>query len=183
LGQVAGFFEGPVGTALEGAEGFGLAHREQIRGRFGYGTTLIAIAEQMPRPDNRVVLSEEAGPYGTPLARIEATLDEGDLQAIRAMHRRVRELEEAAGLQFKGQSTAYDTPSATHVGGTCRMGTSPSDSVVDSEGFVWGAPNLAVADGSVLVTQGAGDSPSLTIQALALRTGEAIRRRAAHGEI
>ncbi|MFK7898232.1 MAG: GMC oxidoreductase [Myxococcota bacterium] len=183
LGQMAGFFEGPVGTALEGAEGFGRAHREQLRARFGYGTTLIAIAEQLPRAENRVVLSDEMGPQGTPLARIDATLNDQDLKTVRAMHRRVVELEDAAGLTYKGQSTAYDTPSATHVGGTCPMGLASDHSVVDAEGFVWGAPNLAIADASVLVTQGAGDSPSLTIQALALRTADALRRRASGAEL
>lgn len=183
LGQTAGLLEGPVGTALEGAEGFGRAHRAQLRDRFGYGTTLIGIAEQLPRPENRVVLSDQMGPLGTPLARIDATLDSSDARTLQAMHRRVLELEEATGLEFKGQTTAFDTPSATHVGGTCRMGSSPADSVADSEGFVWGVPNLAIADASVLVTQGAGDSPSLTIQALALRTGAALRRRAADGQI
>ena len=34
--------------------------------------------------------------------------------------------------------------------------------------------SLMLADASVLVTQGAGDSPSLTIQALALRGAEAL---------
>jgi choline dehydrogenase-like flavoprotein len=41
---------------------------------------------------------------------------------------------------------------------------------VDPLGKVHEVANLFVADASVLVGQGAGDSPSLTIQALALRT-------------
>jgi hypothetical protein len=40
-----------------------------------------------------------------------------------------------------------------------------------------------VADASVLVTEGAGDSPSLTLQALALRAGEALAERARRGEV
>ena len=82
-----------------------------------------------------------------------------------------------------GQTTAYDSPDATHVGGTCRMGRDPEHSVVDSLGVVHGVPNLTIADASVLVTQGAGDSPSLTIQALALRTAEALASRARRGEL
>ena len=44
-------------------------------------------------------------------------------------------------------------------------------------------PELVVADASVLVTEGAGDSPSLTLQALALRAGEALAERARRGEV
>jgi len=41
---------------------------------------------------------------------------------------------------------------------------------VDAHGRAHGIPNLFIADASALVSQGAGDSPSLTIQALALRS-------------
>ena len=40
-----------------------------------------------------------------------------------------------------------------------------------------------IADASVLVTEGAGDAPSLTIQALALRSAELLAERAGRGEI
>jgi len=81
------------------------------------------------------------------------------------------------------QATAYDVSAATHVAGTCRMGRDPERSVVDALGAVHGHPNLVIADASTLVTQGAGDSPSLTIQALALRAAEALGDRARRGEI
>jgi choline dehydrogenase-like flavoprotein len=54
------------------------------------------------------------------------------------------------------------------------MGTDRRSSVVDSHGRSYDVPNLFIADSSVLPGQGAGDSPSLTIQALALRTAERI---------
>ncbi len=63
------------------------------------------------------------------------------------------------------------------------MGHDPRHSVVDAFGAVHGVPNLVVADASVLVTQGAGDSPSLTIQALALRAAEALAARTGRGEL
>ena len=70
--------------------------------------------------------------------------------------------------------TAYDVSEASHLGGTCRMGMDRRSSVVDSHGRSYDVPNLFIADASVLPGQGAGDSPSLTIQALALRTAEHI---------
>jgi choline dehydrogenase-like flavoprotein len=184
LGQFAGELEGPAGNALEGIEGFGRRHREALRRRFGAGTTLFGIAEQLPRPENRVSLSRETDARGVPLARIEVALDALDLETLSRMHARILELADATGIrEVVGQTTAYDTPLATHVGGSCRMGHDPASSVVDAFGAVHGVANLVIADASVLVTQGAGDSPSLTIQALALRAAEALADRARRGEV
>jgi choline dehydrogenase-like flavoprotein len=63
------------------------------------------------------------------------------------------------------------------------MGSDPEQSVVDRFGALHGRPELLVADASVLVTEGAGDSPSLTLQALALRAAEALAARARRGEV
>jgi len=54
------------------------------------------------------------------------------------------------------------------------MGTDPRASVVTAYGRSHDVQNLFIADASVLPGQGAGDSPSLSIQALALRTAEHI---------
>jgi choline dehydrogenase-like flavoprotein len=58
--------------------------------------------------------------------------------------------------------------STAHIMGTARMGDSPSSSVVDPFGRVWGVDNLFVGDGSVFVSAG-GFNPTLTIMALSLR--------------
>ena len=50
------------------------------------------------------------------------------------------------------------------------------DSVVDSSHRVWGVPNLLVADGSVLPTQGAAN-PALVIMALADRLAGLLARK------
>jgi choline dehydrogenase-like flavoprotein len=144
----------------------------------------MGVAEQLPRAENRVVLSDRRDRFGVPLARVETRLDATDLEVLVSIWGRLGELAEASGLSgFVGQSTAYDTPNASHIGGTCRMGRDPARSVVDASGAVHGIPNLVIADASVLVTEGAGDSPSLTIQALALRSAELLAERAGRGEI
>jgi len=183
LASTCGEFAGPVGYALEGVGNFGASHRRGMR-RFGAGIVFVAIAEQIPRPENRVTLSENADPAGVPLARVETQLDTIDLEALSQARIRLEELAQTAGAgDFVGQTSAYDTPHASHVGGGCRMGRDPRNSVVDAVGSVHGVPNLAVADASVLVTQGAGDSPSLTIQALALRSSESLAERLRRGEV
>lgn len=183
LAPGCGVFGGPVGYALEAVRLFGASHRREMRESFGAGITFTGIAEQLPRPENRVTLSEERDPAGVPLARVETQLDETDLATLESVHARIEELAESSGVaKLVGSVTAYDTPHATHVGGTCRMGRDPRTSVVDAFAAVHGVPNLTLADASVLVTQGSGDSPSLTIQALALRSAEALAERLRLGE-
>lgn len=69
-----------------------------------------------------------------------------------------------------------------HLNGTARMGSDRSTSVVDGDCRSWDIPNLWVCDGSVFPTAG-GVNPSLTIQALALRTADRIGAMASRGEL
>ncbi len=60
-----------------------------------------------------------------------------------------------------------------HLMGTCRMGSRPSDSVVDLSGEVWELPGCYVADASLFPTA-IGVNPQITIMALATRVAERI---------
>ncbi len=169
-----GGLHGPMSHALL-LPGFGRAHKDAMRSGFGAVVTLFGIAEQDPRPGNRLALAGSKDPDGIPLVRIETAHSEADLRALDAMLARVQELAQACGaVEVIQQATTYDRPAASHVGGTCRMGTDDRTSVVTPYGRSHDVPNLFIADASVLPGQGAGDSPSLTIQALALRTAEHI---------
>jgi choline dehydrogenase-like flavoprotein len=54
-----------------------------------------------------------------------------------------------------------------HQMGTCRMGTSEKNSVVDSAGRVWGVPGLYVADASIFPSP-PGSNPMIPTMALAV---------------
>ena len=69
-----------------------------------------------------------------------------------------------------------------HLGGTARMGERSGTSVVNADCRSWDIPNLWVCDGSVFPTVG-GVNPSLTIQAIAIRTADRIGKLAAAGEL
>jgi choline dehydrogenase-like flavoprotein len=69
-----------------------------------------------------------------------------------------------------------------HLNGTARMGSDPRTSVVDADCRSWDVRNLWVCDGSVFPTVG-GVNPSLTIQAIALRTADRIHALAGRGEL
>ena len=63
-------------------------------------------------------------------------------------------------------------PGAHHEGGT-RMGSDPGNSVVNRFGQTWDIPNLFVMGSSTFPTM-SGFNPTLTIQALAYMTADAI---------
>ena len=69
-----------------------------------------------------------------------------------------------------------------HLNGGARMDGDPRDSVVDADCRSWDVRNLWVCDGSVFPTVG-GVNPSLTIQAIACRTGDRIKAVARRGEL
>jgi choline dehydrogenase-like flavoprotein len=75
-----------------------------------------------------------------------------------------------------------ESDDTAHLNGTARMGDDPRTSVVNGDCRSWDIPNLWICDGSVFPTVG-GVNPSLTIQAIAGRTGDRIRALAARGEL
>jgi len=66
-------------------------------------------------------------------------------------------------------------PGAHHEGGT-RMGSDPKTSVVNRYGQSWDVPNLFVI-GSSTFSSMSGFNPTLTIQALAYMSADAIVKR------
>lgn len=65
---------------------------------------------------------------------------------------------------------------ASHPMGTNRMGSEPSESVVDPRGRVWGWRNLHVADASIFPTS-LGVNPQVTTMAMGLMVGEEVASR------
>lgn len=63
-----------------------------------------------------------------------------------------------------------------HPLGSCRMGTSDSRGVVDSEGRVFGTAGLYIADGSIIPSS-IGVNPQLTVMAMATRVAWRMRDR------
>jgi choline dehydrogenase-like flavoprotein len=121
---------------------------------------------------------------GLPIARIHSHLDEMALRRLDFMAKTTREILSAAGVEkIFEEYGGYDFFSSTHVFGTCRMGTDPAQSVVDRYGRSHRWRNLFVVDTSVFPSSGGGEAPSLTVEALAIRTAAHIRELAVRKEI
>jgi choline dehydrogenase-like flavoprotein len=92
-------------------------------------------------------------------------------------------LTDAAMLLISRRTTVPSlSEGSAHLMGGYRMGSSPQDSVTDSDGRIWGIPNLGICDGSLFPTSGSVN-PSLTIMANACRIGDRIAELAARGEL
>jgi choline dehydrogenase-like flavoprotein len=134
-------------------------------------TGLLAIAEDQPRPENRVTLGMgDVDRFGLPPARIHHRYTKRDLAARRALLLRAREVLRTAGAKF---TVTFNINTFSHAVGTARMGADPTTSVLDRDCRFRGIDNLWVSDGSSFPTS-AGVNPSLTIAANALRVGSSI---------
>ncbi|HWX59535.1 GMC family oxidoreductase [Bradyrhizobium sp.] len=169
LGGLAAF-------ALRAVPGWGRDHAQSVRRLWGYALHVGAIGERLPNRDSRVELDPEARDrFGMPLARIASVLVESDIARLRFMTRKSHELLAASGAERTYESySSWDWFVASHVFGTCQMGNDSESSVVDAFGRSHRWRNLWIADASVFPSSGGGEAPSLTIQALALRTAERI---------
>ena len=162
----------PVSYAWD-IPGFGLEHKQIMRDKFGKDIQLFGIAEHIPDRNNRITITNNKDADGVPLARVYSDYSAEDKKTLKVMIERIIQWSNACGIQEKRKlNSTYSSPAAAHVAGTCRMGLNSEISVTDQFGQVHEIDNLYISDASLLPTLGAGDSPSLTIQALALRIAE-----------
>lgn len=152
---------------------------------------LLVRAEQAPNPDSRVLLDTETDALGIPRIKLDWRLTELDIESVAVLvadfgHELERlgmgRVETAEWLLGSGRRWTTDPLISSHpIGGyhhigTTRMGESPAEGVCDAEGRVHGLANLYVAGSSLFPTSGWAN-PTLTIIALAMRTGDTIARR------
>lgn len=140
--------------------------------RFGHNLMWSIMCEDMPDPENRVVLSE-------------TMTDSSEMPAPKLIYRTSEDAKACLDFNCEQASSVFrdagawaveannPAPYNAHFMGTARMGDDPLNSVVDRWGMSHDIPNLGIIDGSVFVTSGAVN-PTTTICALALRTANHI---------
>ncbi|QYK41860.1 MAG: GMC family oxidoreductase [Paracoccaceae bacterium] len=167
---------GPVAYGTRVVPGFGAGFKAALRAGFGTALSVGAMGEKLPDEVSRVDLDPEARDgMGLALPRITSVLGRQDIALLRFMAGEARRLlAEAGAVAMAEEGGSWDGFSATHVFGTCRMAARREDGVVGPDGRAFDHGNLWIADASVFPTGGGGESPSLTVQALALRTAAAI---------
>jgi choline dehydrogenase-like flavoprotein len=176
---------GPVNYATRAIDGWGLDHKRRMREAFGRIVAVGAIGESLPDPGSFVDLDpEQHDGNGVPMARIHSRLAEMEVRRLAFMAERCRAVLKEAGVEeLVDEYGTYDIFAASHVFGTCRMGTDRETSVVDRFGRSHRWRNLFITDASVFPSSGGGEAPSLTIEALAIRTARHLAALLGRGDI
>jgi choline dehydrogenase-like flavoprotein len=156
---------------------WGKAHKEFQRRYFYRFIHLGSNCQAMPQENNRVDLDPRVrDAWGMPVARITHSYAEIDRKIANfVMDKEEQLLREAGAIKvWRGGNAKGGV--GDHQNGTCRMGNDPKTSVVNSFCQSHDIDNLFVTDGSVFVTD-AGFNPSLTIQAIAFRASDYIKKQ------
>lgn len=129
-----------------------------------------SFGEMLPRRENRIELDpDRRDAWGVPTLRIDCAYGEADAIRGHAQIEALHELAKLAGVKLTEIDSEPRPPgSAFHECGTARMGTDPSNSVVDVNNQCWDAQGLYLTDGACFPSQGY-QNPTLTILALTAR--------------
>ena len=158
----------PLTYAGQVARGRGL-WGEELRGHMrGYNhiAGINILGDCLPYDGNELLLSDEADARGLPKPLIRFTNGENERRMTAHAEKVMRQVWAAAGA---AEIWAFDR--SAHTIGTCRMGTSAEEAVVDADCRSFDVPNLSICDNSVFPSALAAN-PALTIMAVSLRTAD-----------
>jgi gluconate 2-dehydrogenase alpha chain len=173
---------GPIGTTTfnppPGIPRWGAAYRDFLASYFARQAAMVAQTENLPYADQTIDLDPNArDQWGLPAPRL--TYDwrrPNELARVEFMMRKMEELGRAMGATHVWRAPlGLGAPGAHHEGGT-RMGSDPKISVVNRYGQSWDISNLFIVGSSTFPSM-SGFNPTLTIQALAYMSADAIVNR------
>ena len=167
---------GPINYARRVTGGWGRTHKVKMREQFGRMLAIGGIGENLPNEKSFIDLDRgEKDAFGLPKARIHSHLPDSEIERLAFIAKTCRRILKASGVpKLIEEYGTYDGFNTTHVFGTCRMGTDPKTSVVDASCRSHRWRNLLLTDASVFPSSGGGESPSLTINAIALRAARKL---------
>ncbi len=154
-----------AGQVARGRGLWGQALLDHMRG-YNHVAGINILGECLPHPDNRVELSDELDGRSLPKPRVHFSAGENEARLTAHAERTMRAIWTTAGAR-----DVWSFPRFAHTIGTCRMGLSEDEAVVDADGRAFGHPNLFVADNSTFPSA-LSCNPALTIMALSLRTAD-----------
>jgi gluconate 2-dehydrogenase alpha chain len=175
---------GPIGTAMSmppppGTPRWGAAYRDFLAKSFTRYVGITSQTENLPYADQTIDLDPDLrDAWGLPAPRMTYDWRRPNERArIDFLFGKLEEIARASGATKVWRApTGVGAPGAHHEGGT-RMGDDPKTSVVNRYGQSWDIPNLFIIGSSTFPTMGSGFNPTLTIQALAYMSADAIVNR------
>jgi len=174
---------GPIGTAMSmdpppGTPKWGAAYRDFLAKYFSRYGAINAQTENLAYADQTIDLDPNVrDQYGMPAPRVTYDWRRPNERArVEFLMQKMEGIGHAMGATkvWRG-ALSPGVPGAHHEGGT-RMGSDPKTSVVNRYGQTWDIPNLFVIGSSTFPSM-SGFNPTLTIQALAYMSADAIAKR------
>ena len=174
---------GPIGAAVSmnpppGVPRWGAGYRDFLAKYFTRHAAVVAQTENLPYGDQTIDLDPVVrDQWGLPAPRL--TYDwrrPNELARVEFMSQKLEDLARAMGANKVWRAPlGPGSPGAHHEGGT-RMGNDPKTSVVNRYGQSWDISNLFIIGSSTFPTM-SGFNPTLTIQAVAYLSADAIVNR------
>jgi gluconate 2-dehydrogenase alpha chain len=165
-------------TPPPGTPRWGAAYRDFLAKSFTRHASIVAQTEDLPYAHQMIDLDPNVrDAWGLPAPRM--TYDwrrPNELARAEFMMKKIEEIGRAMGAtQVWRAPQGSGAPGGHHEGGT-RMGNDPRTSVVNRYGQSWDIPNLFLIGSSTFPSQ-SSFNPTLTIQALAYMSADAIANR------
>jgi choline dehydrogenase-like flavoprotein len=154
-----------AGQVARGRGLWGEELREHMRG-YNHIAGINILGDCLPSAENELVLSNETDARGLPKPLIRFTNGENEKRMTAHAEKVMRQIWDVAGA-----TDVWALDRSAHTIGTCRMGTSAEDAVVDADCRAFDLPNLSICDNSVFPSALAAN-PALTIMAVSLRTAD-----------
>jgi gluconate 2-dehydrogenase alpha chain len=173
---------GPLGAVTmnppPGIPRWGAKYRDFFAKYFTRHAAIAAQIEDLPYPYQTIDLDPDTrDAWGLPAPRM--TYDwrrPNELKRTEFMARKMEEIGQATGARHVWHTPdTSGAPGGHHEGGT-RMGSDPKTSVVNRYGQSWDIPNLFIIGSSTFPSM-SGFNPTLTIEALAYMSADAIVNR------
>jgi choline dehydrogenase-like flavoprotein len=176
----------PIGFAMgflpPGTPRWGKGFKDALHHNYTRTMEIFCHGTSLPLETNSFSLDPDLkDAWGLPALRLTYKDHPDDLKLATWMNARALELLDAAGAKQKWSFPIQEQQFAVHLLGTCRMGTDPKTSVINTDHRTHEVKNLFLCDGSSLVTSGRGQ-PTMTIEALAFRAADRITALAKRGD-
>jgi len=164
-------------------KGFGADFKARVREMYNTTVGMTAFGEVLPRADNFVEIDKtRTDEWGIPVLKFHVTWGENEKAMVKDMNDTAEEMFRAAGIEIVRQSMEPRSPGfSIHEAGTCRMGSDPKVSMLNSHNQSHEIANLFVVDGSSF-TSSTEKNPTLTIMALAARAADFITEEMRRGK-
>ena len=189
VGHTRGYsFQGgalrPTWTQGKRMAGIGAAYKDRLRHPGMWRMVLVAFADCMPRPTNRLTLDPiKRDPFGIAQLKVEFAFGAQEHAALAQARADATEMLSAVGGQVVfGSDQPGAGGTAIHEMGGARMGWDPATSVLNRWSQAHDIANLFVTDGAQM-SSSACQNPSLTYMALTARACDAAIAMLREGKI